>query len=545
MAYTWAAAVATAARLAVDRGPLLVNKTIPGPGKVVGMFRDLLQRRLPRTLLVAATALLCVSCAETAKKPSGGTASQTSTTAKNAPSAETAKASDATKRQQIAKAPETAKADAMPPVAKQVAGEDTAAAKQTTDVKTGGETAADEKTADEKAANEKTAADGDKAPKVDPYAVPDGTPEELLKFIQDLSAYRPDVKSNEEAIEHLGKQHKAIIAAADKILAAKPDEAGRASALKSKIQSSWIAANMVDHDSLPKVVELLQGLAKDKNPEVANSANVYLMVAALRSITADKAVEAKALVAQVAEALGKDSMDELMPQIAMVLPSALENAGHMELARDAARQFIAALKKKKSQELAPVIEQLEGMLQKLEIIGKPLDIEGTLVDGKKFDWSAYKGKVVLVDFWATWCGPCLGELPNVRKTYDTYHDRGFDVVGISLDDDKATLDAFLAKEGTPWPILFGTTPEASGRKHPMAVKYHIDGIPAPFLVNKEGNVVSTNARGEVLPRLVAELLGPAPAATDKSAGDKSADAKKAGDKPASEKETTAKEPAKP
>jgi thiol-disulfide isomerase/thioredoxin len=165
---------------------------------------------------------------------------------------------------------------------------------------------------------------------------------------------------------------------------------------------------------------------------------------------------------------------------------------------------------------------MEGSIRRLELPGKTMEITGTQVDGSPFDWSKYRGKVVLVDFWATWCGPCLGELPNVKKNYELYHDKGFDVVGISLDDNRQKLEDFLVKEQSPWANIF----EGGGWETPMAVYYGINSIPRAILVDKEGKVVSMNARGGELDKLLAELLGPPePKKTEEKTSDKSAAAK--------------------
>ena len=138
-----------------------------------------------------------------------------------------------------------------------------------------------------------------------------------------------------------------------------------------------------------------------------------------------------------------------------------------------------------------------------ELVGKVVpDFSATDLDGKPISLQQYRGKVILLDFWAVWCGPCISEMPNVKRVYNSYKDQGFDIIGVSLDTDKTRLHNYLKKNDIPWRQIF------SGQKwkSPLARKYHIHSIPAPWLIARDGTLISRKARGAKLEQLVVEAL---------------------------------------
>ena len=169
------------------------------------------------------------------------------------------------------------------------------------------------------------------------------------------------------------------------------------------------------------------------------------------------------------------------------------------LTSDTAAQAVAAL------------EQEAGAEDKLaSLVGKPLVLEGSTADGDEFSTADWKGKVVLVDFWATWCGPCIAELPKVKKAFADYQDQGLEVLGVSCDKSAEDVTSFVAEQdGMDWPNLFE---EGQNGWHPLATELGVRGIPTMFLIDRAGIVRSVTARQdykEMIPILLAEEA-PAP-----------------------------------
>jgi thiol-disulfide isomerase/thioredoxin len=128
-----------------------------------------------------------------------------------------------------------------------------------------------------------------------------------------------------------------------------------------------------------------------------------------------------------------------------------------------------------------------------ELAKKPLDLKFTAVNGAEVDLAKLRGKVVLVDFWATWCGPCRMEMPHVIAAYKKLRDKGFEIVGISLDSDKAKLLDYTKQNGMTWPQYF----DGKVWDNKISRDYGIQGIPAMWLLDKKGFVRDTQARADL------------------------------------------------
>jgi len=134
-----------------------------------------------------------------------------------------------------------------------------------------------------------------------------------------------------------------------------------------------------------------------------------------------------------------------------------------------------------------------------------MKVEGLYLDGTEIDWKSYRGKVVLVDFWATWCGPCIGEIPNMTKMYEKYNAAGFEILGYSIDDDLERLHKFEEDRKLPWKTASRKLTQDAEKDYVIISEYYgVNAIPTMVLVGKDGKVLSTKARGAELERLLGE-----------------------------------------
>ncbi len=332
--------------------------------------------------------------------------------------------------------------------------------------------------------------------------VPDGTPEELLTFVKGLLPPKAPPGSRQEMMTYMQAVAAATVQAADKILAqTKPDDGFHTEAAKLKLESLTMLGRLGDEQAMKDMAAYAATLVGGANVELAKEAKRMLFVSKAQELFSSGSLAgAPELIREVTGLVAADPDDAQTAGLAMQFAGFFENVPEGEPFAVQAFEALGPLfAKSTNPQIQRLADGFAGTLRRLSLPGKPMEIKGTLLDGTPFDQKSLAGKVVLVDFWATWCGPCRAEIPNMKQEYEKYRAKGFEVVGVSLDDDRDALVKFVQTEEIPWPILFDKSEDGGNA---LATFYGIRGIPQLILIGRDGNVITLNARG---PKLSEEL----------------------------------------
>jgi len=342
----------------------------------------------------------------------------------------------------------------------------------------------------------------------DPFEVPDGTIDELQKYIEGLSRIHPSSSLRQAVVDLHEKRAAAQVNACEKILAAKPTPEQAQAAVRMKIAALLVLDRLGDKTAQARLEATADQVEKLGLKEMLREVQFAALESRRdRAGTMDDEEYGK-FVERLKLFLSGGEIDAASANLAVNVALAAEQSNRPSLAIRAYRELGKILADQGNQNFTGTAATMIGAARRLELVGKPFVLEGSTVTGKPLDWKKYRGNIVLIDFFATWCKPCRDEVPNVLRCYKAYHKRGFDVISVSIDRDRKAIEDFVEKEKRPWIVLLDRN-EARGTDKSMATYYGTFTIPQMILIGKDGKVLSLNARGKLLSEKLAELIGPA------------------------------------
>jgi thiol-disulfide isomerase/thioredoxin len=253
---------------------------------------------------------------------------------------------------------------------------------------------------------------------------------------------------------------------------------------------------VIEHDWFLEHEAIAKAYLKD-NPE-GPVRPLAQIVATMARAQAGGYPEALANFKLLMDALNSVDQLDFAANFADNLAGSAASAGEIEIARD----VYATLLKKFGADNPPLRQKVGDDLARLDRVGKPAPpAEVKDVDGKAFRFETLKGKYVLVDFWATWCAPCLAELPRIQAARAKYHARGFEVVSISLDETKGPVVDFVKVRKLPWVQIHNATCVGD-----LVQAFGVSTIPATFLIDPKGTIVRLDLRGPALDKALESLI---------------------------------------
>ena len=194
-------------------------------------------------------------------------------------------------------------------------------------------------------------------------------------------------------------------------------------------------------------------------------------------------------------------------QMAILAGQNMEQLADSNLAKEAYKSFADIFRKKEDPSLVDIIVLLESSARRLDLPGKELKLVGRDFSGRAFDIESFKNKFVLVYFWSSTTRACEQEHPYMFSVYNKYKDRGFEIVGIGLDEDKDEAQAFISRLAIPWVNLWESRKDGVSK---VMETYGVSSIPTVFLLDKNGKVITIEARGLLLGKALEKLLPDTP-----------------------------------
>jgi peroxiredoxin/predicted negative regulator of RcsB-dependent stress response len=251
----------------------------------------------------------------------------------------------------------------------------------------------------------------------------------------------------------------------------------------------------IEHDWFGEAEEQgRQYLKSDPEGPVKALAQIILTMGRAQAGQFDEALKR---FRELMQGIGQNEQEEFAASFADNLATAAITAGEFGIAREVYTALLSRFSD------SPNLRQkVQRDLKRLDKVGKPApSFTSEDINGKAVRLDAYRGKYVLIDFWATWCAPCIGDLPRLQAAYRTYHDAGFAIIGVSLDESKTAVVDFARARNLPWPQLHNASGSAD-----LVEGFGVSSIPATYLIDPEGTVIRLDLRGKALDEALKRLI---------------------------------------
>jgi thiol-disulfide isomerase/thioredoxin len=338
------------------------------------------------------------------------------------------------------------------------------------------------------------------------FDVPDGSTSDLLQYIEDVRKKRPSDESAAGTKKHFTSLYMAVIQATSKILTkAELTDLETRQAIDYRLNALG-SLSKYNPKAADVGIMFAHALRSDERPEIAALGESHWLALRAKRVSTLDEDERDLLVEDFFEHVKKSDLDRAQFTKIRNFSRDLANAGAYDSAAQVSDKLAELAISAKDQAIVRYIPKLQGEARRYRSVGKSIVLDGVTASGKEFDWESYRGKVVLLDFWATWCGPCVRRLPEDMARYNKFKDQGFTMVAINMDSSREKMEAFIADKGIEWEQLVSFEKGYSGWSHPITSQFGISAIPSVMLVDQEGKVVALNVTGSKLDKLVEDLL---------------------------------------
>ncbi len=372
----------------------------------------------------------------------------------------------------------------------------------------------------------------------------DATPEQLVEQATSLLSTEIAFESEKEYSAWVAKMLQTVGLIADRILTLKPTDEYFVEAISLKGQVLCYQASL-DSSILPQLKKYADALANNKRVqslEDGRNATLAFTGVYLQAVVADIA-ERQGTAKELAAAMNEvDAFVKAHPEtsdmtVDLVFPVQViaANLGNPKLPDQIWAPIRKTLAASETPEAQNALMMLDGTIRYSQLVGAPFEWQGCDAKGKKFVAEAVKGRVVVVDFWASWCQQSAEYHEQLKKLYDLYHAQGFEIVSYNLDPKLEDMDAYLTKNPLPW-IVLSDRATVDAKETSLAAYYGIGEIPTMILIGGDGKVASTDLSLESLAATLQNVFSKSaavPASSSKTPATKPSSAK-----PAATKTTT-------